>query len=185
MKKLPKNFSHQTAHHNAGRHYKENAPINYKSKPQHYLYAEIQMEDWLLEAFAEEKAENDEIRDFMRELLFKRIKQLAQRHLTDRQKELWDLHLTNKYTQLEIAKLMGICQPSVHKLLYGNLDYRYGTTHGGVMTKLLKSCAKDYIASYLILRLGLPIISLWEPVYDSDKNFVGIKKKILDSTINK
>ncbi len=63
--------------------------------------------------------------------------------LTDRQKQVIKLY-SEGYTQMEIAKKLGVNQSSITKSLRGNCDYRNGRkVYGGAERRLKKLMAKD------------------------------------------
>lgn len=63
--------------------------------------------------------------------------------LTDRQKEVIKLY-ADGYTQMEIAKMLGVNQSSITKSLRGNIDYRNGRTiYGGTEKKLKRIIETD------------------------------------------
>lgn len=47
-------------------------------------------------------------------------------------------------TQTEVAIELGLCQPTVHKVLKGNIDYQNGgKRYGGALKKIRKLCDSD------------------------------------------
>jgi DNA-binding CsgD family transcriptional regulator len=79
----------------------------------------------------------------LREQLMVEVRRLIRTALTERQMQVVVMFLQGK-TQVQIAKKLGICQPSVHKALKGNIDYKNGAArYGGAIKKLQKLCAKD------------------------------------------
>jgi len=80
----------------------------------------------------------------LREKLKKRMWEIIDLGLTERQKEVIKLWAQGK-TQNEIAKLLGINQTSVHKVIKGNIDYATSCKkrYGGAFKKIAKLCAND------------------------------------------
>ncbi len=63
--------------------------------------------------------------------------------LTDRQKEVIKLY-ADGYTQMEIAKMLGVNQSSITKSLNGNVDYKNGKkVYGGAKKKIHKIIQSD------------------------------------------
>jgi hypothetical protein len=64
--------------------------------------------------------------------------------LTNKQRRVMALAFCG-LTQEEIASLMGVCQPTIHKALHGNLVYSgpyAGRRHGGAFWKLAKAAVE-------------------------------------------
>lgn len=80
----------------------------------------------------------------LKKKLMKEVLRIIDTCLTKRQKEVILLRLQGK-TQTQIAEELDIHQTTVHKILKGNLDYRYSESkrYGGVERKLRKLCYKD------------------------------------------
>lgn len=86
--------------------------------------------------------------------LIARMWELVELHLTKRQKQVLKLSMEG-FTQNEIAKRLGINQTSVHKVLRGNIDYKYKKEgkdgkesgccrrYGGAFKKITKVCDAD------------------------------------------
>lgn len=103
----------------------------------------------------------------LRDELKKRMWELV-KLLTKRQQEVLELTMEN-LTQNEIAKILGINQTSVHKIIRGNLDYRgkhaqieSGETtaetyvpkrYGGALKKLTKLCQADEEIQEILLAI--------------------------------
>lgn len=63
--------------------------------------------------------------------------------LTDRQKQVIKLY-ADGYTQIEIAKILGVNQSSITKSLNGNVDYKNGKkVYGGAKKKIEKIIQND------------------------------------------
>lgn len=63
--------------------------------------------------------------------------------LTDRQKQVIKLY-ADGYTQIEIAKMLGVNQSSITKSLNGNVDYKNGKkVYGGAKKKIEKIIQND------------------------------------------
>ena len=89
----------------------------------------------------------------LREQLKKRMWELVEIGLTERQKQVVKLSMEG-LTQNEIAKKLGINQTSVHKVIRGNIDYSNKKSknngeivkpkrYGGALKKLTKLCQAD------------------------------------------
>lgn len=80
----------------------------------------------------------------LREQLKKRLWEIIEIGLTERQKEVIKLSVEDGLTQNEIAKKLGINQTSVHKVIRGNIDYKNGKKrYGGAFKKIDKLCQAD------------------------------------------
>ena len=89
----------------------------------------------------------------LREQLMVEVRRLIRTCLTERQMQVVVMFLQGK-TQVQIAKKLGICQPSVHKALKGNIDYKNGAArYGGAIKKLQKLCAKDEKVLELLIQI--------------------------------
>ena len=64
--------------------------------------------------------------------------QLPAIKLTDHQRRVLDLYLKG-CSQSEIADMLEMHQTSVHKCLFGCIDYKYKKTYGGIARKLQKN----------------------------------------------
>lgn len=65
--------------------------------------------------------------------------------LTKKQSDVLINWLTGRVTQRNIAKKLGICQTSVHKTLFGNIDYsRNKKRYGGIFKKIKKFDSGSY-----------------------------------------
>jgi len=72
-----------------------------------------------------------------------RMWEIIEKGLTERQKQVIKLSM-QEFTQNEIAKMLGINQTSVHKVVKGNIDYKNGKKrYGGAYKKITKLCAVD------------------------------------------
>jgi DNA-binding CsgD family transcriptional regulator len=81
----------------------------------------------------------------LKEQLLNRMWQIIDKGLTKRQKEVLKLSMEG-LTQNEIAKILGINQTSVHKVLRGNIDYKtkdMKRRYGGAFKKISKLCQID------------------------------------------
>ncbi|MFZ4795890.1 MAG: helix-turn-helix transcriptional regulator [Bacteroidia bacterium] len=79
----------------------------------------------------------------LKDKLKKRMWELINLGLTDRQKQVIELSMAG-FTQNEIAKKLGINQTSVHKVLKGNIDYKNEKKrYGGAFKKITKLCQID------------------------------------------
>lgn len=122
-----------------------------KSDSYQYRIIEIAIDPSILSDFASDDGlgahlgrarHSEQVRD-LRTQLMEEVRRLIRTSLTQRQMEVVTLFLQGK-TQIEIGKELGICQPTVHKTLRGNKDYKNGgVKYGGVIKKLQKLCSKD------------------------------------------
>lgn len=79
----------------------------------------------------------------LKEKLKVKVHEVMKKGLTERQLEVVLLWLSGK-TQNEIAKILGINQTSVHKVIKGNIDYKNGKKrYGGALKKISKLCYCD------------------------------------------
>lgn len=72
--------------------------------------------------------------------------------LTERQRRVLELWLTGRYSQREIGDMCGICQTSVHKTIWGNLQ-RDGLYHGGIVNKFRDLARRDPRVAELLAKL--------------------------------
>lgn len=132
--------------------------ISFKSDKLQSFYSEIPVEDQKLSTFHNEDSLyfNSYLQGRIKDILFKRVNQLAKRNLTATQFNVYELCNTGKYTQKEIGAVLGIGQSSVYKIINGNSDYSQPTTkqYGGYVQKLRKATSKDWVCSLLIKKLG-------------------------------
>lgn len=71
-----------------------------------------------------------------------RMYELMEIHLTDRKRSLINMWVDG-YTQIEMAKILGINQSSVTKSIHGNIDYSNGKKNYGGTIKKIKSIIKN------------------------------------------
>lgn len=64
---------------------------------------------------------SDDLQDLFQEL-FERLIQIVDTKLTERQRQIVKMLFLEQKTQTEVARILGLCQPSVHKSLFGNLN---------------------------------------------------------------
>ena len=85
---------------------------------------------------------NDDLLDLREELRLE-FWRLVDAELTPRQREVLHLY-ANGYTQMEIAKILGVNQSSITKSINGNCDYRSGKkVYGGASKKLKRLISRD------------------------------------------
>ena len=79
-----------------------------------------------------------------RDLLSKRLHELAKEKLTERQYSIFRL-TCDGYTQVQIGELLGIKQSTVHKAIRGNyiVARDYPRPYGGLIRRLKKAILKD------------------------------------------
>jgi len=74
--------------------------------------------------------------------------------LTDRQKQVIKLY-ADGYTQIEIAKMLGVNQSSITKSLNGNVDYKNGKkVYGGAKKKIEKIIQNDQKIKDILNRMN-------------------------------
>jgi predicted transcriptional regulator len=57
-------------------------------------------------------------------------------------------------TQTEVALKLGLCQPTVHKTVSGNLDYKNGgKRYGGAIKKIQRLCLDDERIQFILQRV--------------------------------
>lgn len=89
----------------------------------------------------------------LKEKLKVKVFEIMEVGLTKRQLEVVTLWLSGR-TQNEIAKVLGINQTSVHKVIKGNIDYKNGKKrYGGALKKITKLCMADEDIQELLLEL--------------------------------
>jgi len=122
-----------------------------KSDSYQYRIIEIAIDPHILSDFSSEdglgaqlgRAGYSERVQELRDQLMAEVRRLIRTCLTERQMQVVVMFLQGK-TQIQIAQKLGICQPSVHKALKGNIDYKNGAArYGGAIKKLQKLCGKD------------------------------------------
>lgn len=121
-----------------------------KSDSIQYKYREISVDPIIVNSFANEDKINftpfrqsDDLADLVQELSDK-IRVLIDTKLTPRQKQVIYKSYYDQMTQTDIAKELGLCQPTIHKIIHGNLDYSQGgKRYGGAIKKLKKLCGTD------------------------------------------
>ena len=89
----------------------------------------------------------DEIQDLF-ERLAARLVWIVDNMLTKRQSEIVRMVFLESKTQTEVARILGLCQPSVHKSLLGNLSYdgdvdKPPRRYGGALRKISLICDSD------------------------------------------
>jgi DNA-binding CsgD family transcriptional regulator len=131
-----------------------------KSDPIQFKYREVSLEPSLLGNFCENDGlysadykKTDELLDLVDELNAK-IREIIETRLTDRQREVMGLLYYDGLTQTEVAVKLGLCQPTVHKTVSGNLDYKNGgKRYGGAIKKMQRLCSEDPRISFIVARI--------------------------------
>jgi DNA-binding CsgD family transcriptional regulator len=133
-----------------------------KSDAYQYRIIEIAIDPGILSDFSsdeslaaqlERSGYSEEIQE-LRDQLMGEVRRLIHTRLTERQMQVVLLFLQGK-TQIQIGKKLGICQPSVHKALKGNIDYKNGAAkYGGAIKKLQKLCANDEKIQAILERIA-------------------------------
>lgn len=125
-----------------------------KSSAIQHRYREVSLDPQLLNGFANEdrgalggERVADEIQELF-EKLGERVVWLMENVLTKRQAEIMRMTYLESKTQTETARILGLCQSSVHKSLMGNLSGwrpNIGATkrYGGAIKKMQKVCEED------------------------------------------
>lgn len=121
-----------------------------KSDSIQYKYREIPVDPTLVNNFSLEdqlhfntRASTDTLLDLLDDLS-SRIKFIIDNKLTLRQRQVVDSIYFKQMTQTEVALELGLCQPTVHKVLKGNIDYQNGgKRYGGALKKIRKLCDAD------------------------------------------
>lgn len=125
-----------------------------KSSSIQWKYREVSLDPQMLSGFANEdrgalggERTADEIQDLF-EKLGERVVALMNSVLTKRQAEIMRMIYLEEKTQTEVARILGLCQSSVHKSLAGNLSgYKPGLgaskRYGGAIKKIQKACQDD------------------------------------------
>jgi DNA-binding CsgD family transcriptional regulator len=100
----------------------------------------------VIEEFANEHSITNQMENSIvqskRQELFNIVMEVAKERLTTRQIEILTLFLGG-LTQYEIGEKLGIHQTSVHKALYGSIDYSRSKRYGGIVKKLRKYCGRN------------------------------------------
>lgn len=87
--------------------------------------------------------QSDELLDMMQDLSDK-VREIIAGRLTMRQKQVIQKIFFEELTQTEVASELGLCQPTIHKILKGNIDYQNGgKRYGGALKKIKKICDND------------------------------------------
>ena len=131
-----------------------------KSDPIQFKYREVSLEPSMLVNFCEtdglygsDYEKTDELLDLVDELNT-RIREIIENRLTDRQREVMGLLYYDGLTQTEVALRLGLCQPTVHKTVSGNLDYKNGgRRYGGAIKKIQRLCHEDTRISFILNRI--------------------------------
>lgn len=131
-----------------------------KSDPIQFKYREVSLEPSLLGNFCESDGlysidyqKTDELLDLVDELN-DRIRDIIENQLTERQREVMGLLYYDGLTQTEVALKLGLCQPTVHKTVSGNLDYKNGgKRYGGAIKKIQKLCLDDERIQFILQRV--------------------------------
>jgi hypothetical protein len=120
-----------------------------KSDSIQYLFREVSLAPEMLQQIGETRGmwdsegNVDEILDAT-EAIAARLHWIVANRLTARQREIVSLIYYDGLTQMQAAATLGLCQPTIHKTLHGNLHYsRGGSRYGGAIPKLRKLCAAD------------------------------------------
>lgn len=123
-----------------------------KSSSIQWRYREVSLDPQLLNGFANEdigvlggEHVADEIQELFEQLSL-RVVWLMENSLTKRQTEIMKMIYLEEKTQTEVARILGLCQSSVHKSMHGNLSYQQMSQtkrYGGAIKKIQKICMED------------------------------------------
>lgn len=90
----------------------------------------------------------------MQELMDK-INEIIDTKLTPRQKQVVKKIYFDGMTQTEVAKELGLCQPTIHKLILGNIDYSHNKRrYGGAVKKIKKICDNSPDIQEIIVKIA-------------------------------
>lgn len=132
-----------------------------KSDNVQFRYREMCVDTDLLGNFCEsdglysvDYAHDDELVDLVEELAV-HIKEIVMHKLTTRQTQIVQLLYYEGLTQMEAAHRLGLCQPTIHKGISGNLDYSHGgRRYGGAIKKMQKICEEDERIQFILKRIA-------------------------------
>jgi DNA-binding CsgD family transcriptional regulator len=127
------------------------------------LFAEIACANEMMEAFPNSDSICERLCPFaydetvleLEDRLKVEFWRIVEASLTDRQKQVIKLY-ADGYTQMEIAKKLGINQSSITKAIHGNCQYLPGEgkrTYGGCEKKLKKIVEKDEVIQDILRQL--------------------------------
>jgi RNA polymerase sigma factor (sigma-70 family) len=102
-------------------------------------WGKFRLEDGLWYEHPDDAAERHE-RAERAEALLPAVREVMEKALSERQREIATLYFFEHLNQREIAERLGITQQSVSEHLYGKV--RNGHAIGGALRKLRKACAK-------------------------------------------
>jgi hypothetical protein len=86
--------------------------------------------------------------------LLEYVKNIIDTKLTERQSQIIKLIYFERKTQMEVAYVLGLCQTTIHKVLYGNIDYLHGgKRYGGAIKKIRKLCSSDLNVCKILQRI--------------------------------
>lgn len=133
-----------------------------KSDNIQWRYREISVDPIIVNSFSNEDKmhfsqlkQSDELADLMHELSEK-IRLLIDTQLTARQKQIVNKSYFEQMTQTDIAKELGLCQPTVHKVIHGNIDYQnQGKRYGGAIKKLRKLCNNNVEIQQIVEKITI------------------------------
>ncbi len=130
---------------------KEKKERRNRSEKYQQIYFEVASSNEMLENFSNNDSishklnpwiYNDRLKELEDELK-KEFWRVVDDLLTDRQREVIRLY-SDGYTQMEIAKILGVNQSSITKSINGNVDYKNGKiSYGGSLRKLNKIVEQD------------------------------------------
>lgn len=133
-----------------------------RSDKYQYLICEVNASDEFLQSFSNEESIEYTLNPFkydeqileLQDRLRDRFWALAKEMMTERQWEVARLYVDG-YTQMEIAKMLGVNQSSITKSLNGNTDYQNRKkTYGGLKKKMRKIASQDPEIQELLAKIN-------------------------------
>ena len=99
--------------------------------------------------------QSDELLDLIQELTDK-VNEIVDNKITPRQKQVMHKVYREGLTQTEVANELGLCQPTIHKLIFGNISYEHNKKrYGGAVKKVRKICMNDALIQQILTKIEL------------------------------
>lgn len=76
------------------------------------------------------------------EELVKHVIDIERNLLTNTQRKVFEMWFARGLTQEHAGEMLGRDQSTIHKTIYGNIDYAYNKHHGGIISKIGKELRK-------------------------------------------
>jgi len=134
-----------------------------RSQKYQYLYCEIPVADDRLVDYTNADGIKNLLNPFhydetvleLEDKLKKRVLDLVKIHCTEHQKRIFGL-VSDGYTQMEIADMLGIQQSSVTKCIVGNVTYDNGkkSSYGGIIRKMKRAVSEDWYCNEIVKQLA-------------------------------